>query len=411
MYLTINKLVEEMSKEFKIIPAERTFGVEYAIRDIVEASQEAKKAGKDLICLNIGDPVKYGFKTPEHIIKAACEALLNNLNSYSESTGISEAIEAIKGYALKKGIQPVDIYITQGASEAIEFAISALANPGDNILLPSPCYPLYQAIVAKFQIEPRFYYLDEEKDWEIDIDSIEPLIDDKTKAIVIINPNNPTGAVYSKKTLEKILEIAEEYHLVVLSDEIYDQFILEEGLEHVSIAALTDKVPVLTFNGLSKNYFAPGFRIGWGIVSGPEEMLKDYIDAIHKLARTRLCASHPLQFAIPAALNQENVYIKQVIPQLKKRRDLLVDGINSIPCLSCVKPKGAFYAFPKFEIPGIEDLDFVKRLILEEGVVVVHGSGFGQKPNTKHFRIIFLPEEAVILKALERIERFVKKFL
>ncbi|QER42939.1 aminotransferase class I/II-fold pyridoxal phosphate-dependent enzyme [Thermodesulfobacterium sp. TA1] len=400
-----------MDNTFKIFPAERTYGVEYAIRDIVEASLEAKRAGKDLICLNIGDPVKYGFKTPEHIVKAACEALLNNLNSYSESTGISEAIEAIRGYALKKGIKPVDIYITQGASEAIEFAISALANPGDNILLPSPCYPLYQAIVAKFQIEPRFYYLDEEKDWEIEIDSIEPLIDKRTKAIVLINPNNPTGAIYSKKTLEQILDIAERYHLVVLSDEIYDQFVLEEDLEHVSIAALTDEVPVITFNGLSKNYFAPGFRIGWGIVSGPEEMLKDYIEAIHKLARTRLCASHPLQFAIPAALNNENHYIKQVIFELRKRRDLLIDGINLIPMLSCVKPKGAFYAFPRFEIPGIQDLDFVKRLILEEGVVLVHGSGFGQKPNSQHFRIIFLPEESVIIKALERIERFVKKFL
>ncbi|WP_240702772.1 aminotransferase class I/II-fold pyridoxal phosphate-dependent enzyme [Thermodesulfobacterium sp. TA1] len=411
MSLNLERVIKEMDNTFKIFPAERTYGVEYAIRDIVEASLEAKRAGKDLICLNIGDPVKYGFKTPEHIVKAACEALLNNLNSYSESTGISEAIEAIRGYALKKGIKPVDIYITQGASEAIEFAISALANPGDNILLPSPCYPLYQAIVAKFQIEPRFYYLDEEKDWEIEIDSIEPLIDKRTKAIVLINPNNPTGAIYSKKTLEQILDIAERYHLVVLSDEIYDQFVLEEDLEHVSIAALTDEVPVITFNGLSKNYFAPGFRIGWGIVSGPEEMLKDYIEAIHKLARTRLCASHPLQFAIPAALNNENHYIKQVIFELRKRRDLLIDGINLIPMLSCVKPKGAFYAFPRFEIPGIQDLDFVKRLILEEGVVLVHGSGFGQKPNSQHFRIIFLPEESVIIKALERIERFVKKFL
>lgn len=400
-----------MQDNFKVIPALRTSKVEYAIRDIIEASEEAKKRGKDLICLNIGDPVRYGFRTPEPIIKAVCWALENNYNSYSESIGIPEAIEAIKNYALRKNVKPVDIYITQGASEAIEFAIAALANSGDNILLPSPCYPLYQAIVSKFRIEARFYTLDEGKDWEIDIDSIEPLIDEKTKAIVIINPNNPTGAVFSKEILKQLVEIAEKYRLVVLSDEIYDQYILEEGIEHVSVASLSDHVPVVTFNGLSKNYFAPGFRIGWGIVSGPEEVVKDYVEAIHKLARTRLCAPHPFQFAIPIALNNENVYLKEVIQTLKKRRDLLVEGLNNIPGISCVKPKGAFYAFPRFNIPGITDLEFVKRLIVEEGVVVVHGSGFAEKPDTQHFRIIFLPEESQLIKALERIERFVKKLL
>ncbi len=396
-------------QQFKIKPAFRTFQVEYAIRDIVEASEEARKRGKDLIYLNIGDPVKYGFKTPESVIEAACEALRKNCNSYSDSLGIPEAIEAIKAYAGKKGIKPIDIYITQGATEAIEFAISALVNSEENILLPCPCYPLYQAIVSKFRIEPRYYLLDESKNWEPDIDSVESLIDKKTKAIVIINPNNPTGTIYSQEALKKIVEIAEKYNLVIFSDEIYDQYILEEGLEHISIASLSNDVPIVTFNGLSKNYFAPGFRIGWGIISGPEDMLKDYIEAIHKLARTRLCAPHPLQFAIPVALNNENHYLKDVIVKLKKRRDILVEGLNQIPFISCVKPLGAFYAFPSIEIPDIDDLEFTKRLILEEGVVVVHGSGFGQKPGTKHFRIIFLPEEEILEKALRRIDRFIKK--
>jgi len=395
----------------KIKPAFRTLQVEYAIRDIVEASQEAKKRGKDLIYLNIGDPVKYGFKTPESIIKEVCKALKKNCNSYSESSGIPEAIRAIEAYAIKKGIKPVDIYVTQGASEAIEFAISALVNSEENILLPCPCYPLYQAIVSKFRIEPRYYLLEESKNWEPDVDSIEPLIDKKTRAIVIINPNNPTGAIYSKKTLEKIVEIAKKYNLVILSDEIYDQYILEDNLKHVSVASLSDEIPVITFNGLSKNYFAPGFRIGWGIISGPKDLLEDYIDAIHKLARTRLCAPHPLQYAIPVALNNENHYIKKVISELKKRRDILIEGLNQIPFISCVKPSGAFYAFPSIKISHIDDLEFTKRLILEEGVVVVHGSGFGQKPGTKHFRIIFLPEEEILKKALERIERFVKRLI
>ena len=393
----------------QIKPAFRTFQVEYAIRDIVEASEEAKKAGKDLIYLNIGDPVKYGFKTPDSIIEVVCQALWKNYNSYSDSPGIPEAIEAIRNYALKKGIEPIDIYITQGATEAIEFAISALVNSEENILLPCPCYPLYQAIISKFRIEPRYYFLDENKNWEPDIESIESLIDKKTRAIVIINPNNPTGAIYSKEALKKIVEIAQKYNLVIFSDEIYDQYILEDNLEHVSIASLSNNVPVVTFNGLSKNYFAPGFRIGWGIISGPKEILKDYIEAIHKLARTRLCAPHPLQFAIPVALNNENHYIRDVIIKLKRRRDILVGGLNQIPFISCVKPLGAFYAFPSINIPDIDDLEFTKRLILEEGVVVVHGSGFGQKSGTKHFRIIFLPEEETLKKALERIDRFVRK--
>ncbi|MCD6490585.1 MAG: aminotransferase class I/II-fold pyridoxal phosphate-dependent enzyme [Thermodesulfobacterium sp.] len=396
-------------EKYKIRPAFRTFQVEYAIRDIVEASKEAKKRGKDLIYLNIGDPVRYGFKPPDSIIEAACQALRENYNSYSDSSGIPEAIEAIRAYAIKKGISPVDIYVTQGATEAIEFAISALINSEENILLPCPCYPLYQAIVSKFRIEPRYYFLDENKNWEPDIESIESLIDKKTKAIVLINPNNPTGTIYSKEALEKIVEIAEKYNLVIFSDEIYDQFILEDDLEHISIASLTNDVPIVTFNGLSKNYFAPGFRIGWGIVSGPEGALKDYIEAIHKLSRTRLCAPHPLQFAIPVALNNENRYIKDVIIKLKRRRDVLVEGLNQIPFINCVKPSGAFYAFPSINIPDIDDLEFTKRLILEEGVVVVHGSGFGQKPGTKHFRIIFLPEEEILEKALGRIERFLRR--
>ena len=393
----------------KIKPALRTEGIEYAIRDIIEVSKKAKEILKsDLIYLNIGDPVQCGFAPPEEIIDNVCDALKRNYNSYADSIGIPSAIEAIKNYAKKRGIEPVDIYICQGTSEAIEFAISALINPKENILLPCPCYPLYQAIVSKFDIEPRFYYLEEERGWEPDVSQIESLIDKKTKAIVVINPNNPTGGMYSKESLETIVEIAKKYNLVIFSDEIYDQWVFE-GEKSISIASLDKDVVVVTFNGLSKCYFAPGFRIGWGIVSGPKEVVEDYVEAIHKLARARLCASHPLQFAIPPALNNENSYLKKVLPIVKRRRDLIVEGLNQIPYISCVKPKGAFYAFPKLELEGISDLEFVKKLALEEGVVLTHGSGFGQKPGTKHFRIVFLPEEKILEKALEKIEKFVKK--
>jgi alanine-synthesizing transaminase len=398
-----------MGYEFKIVPAQRTWGVEYAIRDIVETSKEAKARGIDLIPLNIGDPVKYGFQTPRPLIEAVYDAMLKNLNYYSESLGAEEAISAIRTYAEKKGIKPYSIFITHGASEAIEFAIASLLDPGENILLPCPCYPLYQAITSKLGIEPRYYYLDEENDWEPELDSIEEAIDSKTKAIVIINPNNPTGSILSRDTLVQIVEIARRHRLVIFSDEIYDQYILDEEEEHISVASLAEDVPVVTFNGLSKCYFAPGWRIGWGIVSGPEEVIADYVEAIAKLARARLCAPHPFQYAIPVALLNENGYLKEVLKVLKRRRDLLVRGLNSIPGISCVMPRGAFYAFPSIHFSHVNDLDFVKRLILEEGVVVVHGSGFGQKPGSKHFRIIFLPEEKVLEMALERIERFVRK--
>ncbi len=398
-----------MGYKFKIVPAQRTWGVEYAIRDIVETSKEAKAKGIDLIHLNIGDPVKYGFQTPRALIEAVYEAMLKNLNYYSDSLGAEPAISAIKAYAEKKGIKPYSIFITHGASEAIEFAITSLLDPGENLLLPCPCYPLYQAITSKLGIEPRYYYLNEDNDWQPDIDSIEEAIDSKTKAIVIINPNNPTGSVLPRETISQIVDIARTHRLVIFSDEIYDQYILDEGLEHISIASLADDVPVVTFNGLSKCYFAPGWRIGWGIVSGPEDVVADYVEAIAKLARARLCAPHPLQYAIPVALLNENGYLAEVLKVLRRRRDLLVNGLNSIPGISCVAPKGAFYAFPSIHIEGVNDLEFVKRLILEEGVVLVHGSGFGQKPGTKHFRIIFLPEEKVLETALERIERFIRR--
>ncbi len=401
-----------IAQGLKIKPALRTWGIEYAIRDIVEATREARERGKDLINLNIGDPAKYGFlPDSKKIIDPVIKALKKGKVSYTASTGIPEAKEAIEKYARKRGIKPVDVFITHGASEAIEFAISALVNPGENIILPCPCYPLYQAIVAKFSIEPRFYYLEEENNWIPDVSRLEELIDEKTKAIVVINPNNPTGVIYPEEVLNHILEVAKKYNLVIFSDEIYDEFILDEDKKSISIASLDEEVCVVTFNGLSKCYFVPGFRIGWGIVSGIKEMVEDYVEAIHKLCRARLCAAHPLQFAIVEALSHPNDHLKKMLKELKKRRDFLIEGFKNIMGIDCVKPEGAFYAFPRIFVDDLSDLEFVKRLILEEGVVVVHGSGFGEKPGTKHFRIVFLPEIKVLEEALFRIERFMKRLL
>ncbi|OAG27775.1 aminotransferase class I/II-fold pyridoxal phosphate-dependent enzyme [Thermodesulfatator autotrophicus] len=400
-----------MKRDFEPIkPAKRTENIEYAVRDIVLVANEARKKGKELIFLNIGDPAQFDFRTPAPIIEATYQAMCENLTGYSASEGVDEAICAIRKEARKQGIEPVDIYVTTGASEAIDFALTALVNEGENVLVPYPGYPLYTAILAKLGAEPNPYYLDEENEWQPDLADIESKVNKKTRAIVIINPNNPTGAVYSEETLRGIIDIARRHQLVIFSDEIYDKLVFD-GAKHISIASLDPDVPVVTFNGLSKSYLAPGFRIGWGIVSGPWEVVKDFVEAIHKLARARLSTSHPKQYAIPVALNGNQSHLKEVIEKLERRRDLTYEMLNDIPGISCVKPKGAFYAFPRIDIPGVSDKEFVKELIAETGVVVVHGSGFGQKPGTAHFRVVFLPPEDLLEKAYERIKDFMKKFL
>ncbi|QJA05800.1 aminotransferase class I/II-fold pyridoxal phosphate-dependent enzyme [Thermosulfurimonas marina] len=390
-------------------PARRTERIEYAVRDIVLTAEEAARRGRELLFLNIGDPIQYDFYTPRPLVEAACKAMFENLTGYSASAGVDEALEAIRREARRRGIEPVDIFITTGASEAIDFALTALVNSGDNVLVPFPGYPLYTAILAKLEAEARPYYLREEEGWQPDPEEIASRVNERTRGIVLINPNNPTGAVFSREVLAAIAEVARRHRLVIFSDEIYDKLVFDED-EHVSIAALAPDVPVVTFNGLSKCYLAPGFRIGWGIVSGPAEALRDYVEAIHKLARARLSTSHPKQYAIPVALEGDQAHLPPVVEKLRRRRDLTYKMLNEIPGISCVKPRGAFYAFPRIEVPGVSDREFVRELILETGVVVVHGSGFGQLPGTAHFRVVFLPPEEVLARAFERLADFAGRF-
>ncbi len=396
-----------MTELRKVFPSRRTEHIAYAIRDILQVAHERQEAGGDLLYLNIGDPVLFGFHTPKHLEDAAYEAMLQGHTGYSASEGVPEAVEAIRKEVVGKGIEPHEILVTTGASEAIDFALSALVNKGENVLVPSPGYPLYNALLSRLIGEPRPYALDEDNDWQPDIDHMASQIDDKTRAIVIINPNNPTGAVYSEDTLRRVVELARRYNLVILSDEIYDKLILN-GKQHISIASLDKELPMVTFNGLSKSYLAPGFRIGWSVVSGAPELVEDYTEAMRKLARARLCASHPKQFAIPVALNGNQQHVIETRKKLKARRDLTVDRLNAIPGISCQRPDGAFYAFPRIEL-DVRDEDFVKDLIRETGVVVVHGSGFGELPATPHFRLVFLPEESVLNEAYDRIEAYMKR--
>jgi len=391
----------------KIIPSHRTEKITYAVRDIVLLADEAARQGREMLYLNIGDPNKFDFQTAPHIVEAVSRAMRDNYNGYAPSSGIEEGRQAIINCARSKGIDRIrDVFVTTGASEAIDICLTALVNPGENVLIPSPGYPLYSAIINKLSGEPRPYYLNEDDNWQPDIEDIASRIDEKTRAIVIINPNNPTGAVYREEVLRGIIALALEHNLVIFSDEIYDSLILDD-ISHISTASLNGDLPVITFNGLSKNYLAPGFRIGWGIVSGPEDELRDYVEAINKLLRARLCANHPIQWAIKVALEGDQDQLIEVRQKLRRRRDITVEMLNAIDGITCVRPEGAFYAFPRLHIDGSDD-EFVRELIRETGVVVVPGSGFGERPGTKHFRVVYLAPEEVLEKAYGRIDNFIR---
>lgn len=390
-----------------IEPAKRSRDVKYAVRDVLKYAAEAQAAGRELLYLNIGDPNKFDFETPPHMIEAAYKAMLDNQNGYSPSSGIEPARKAIERYASGKGIKNIqDLFVTYGASEAIDTCLTALVNPGEEVMTPSPGYPLYDAILTKLDAVNVPYYLDEENGWQPDIDDIRSKISPKTRAIVVINPNNPTGCLAGVEILRQVIDISLEHDIVIFADEIYDRLIFD-GLKHVSVASLSDEAPIITMNGLSKNFIAPGFRLGWGVVSGNKKKLAPLVEAINKFLRARLCAPVPLQFAIPAALDGPMDHLDIVIPKLQRRRDITWKRLNNMPNVSCVKPTGAFYAFPKLEIPET-DTEFIKGLIRDTGVVCVHGDGFGQKPGTRHLRFVFLPPEDILERAFSNIEEYMK---
>jgi alanine-synthesizing transaminase len=387
-----------VTQTLSITSAQRLDNLRYAIRDLVGLANEIKKQGNKILYLNVGDPNIFDFATPAHVIEAAYRAMRDNKNGYAPSEGVPEALDAIRAEADRSGITSVqNVFVTNGAGEAVDVCLTALLNPGENVLTPSPDYPLYTAVLCKVGAELNSYYLNEEDDWQPELDDIRKKINSHTRAIILINPNNPTGALCTRKMLEDIAEIARQHNLLIIADEIYDKLILD-GAEHISIAAVAPDIPVVTIGGLSKNYLAPGWRIGWGIVSGDATAVKPFTEGVHKLLRARLSANHPEQYAIKAALEGPQDHLIEVRGKLSARRDLTVEACNSIPGMSCVPPRGAFYAFPKIDIPQ-DDAAFVKQLLIERHILVVQGSGFGQKPGTKHFRIVFLPQEPVLKEA------------
>jgi alanine-synthesizing transaminase len=370
-----------------------------------------EEEGHRIIKLNIGNLAPFGLDAPDEVRQ---DVIMNmpNASGYSDSKGLFAARKAIMHYTQDKKISGVtleDIYIGNGASELIVMAMQGLLDNGDEVLLPMPDYPLYTAAVSLSGGRPMHYLCDEGAGWLPDLDDIRMKISERTKAIVIINPNNPTGALYPVDLLKEIVEIARQHQLIVFADEIYDKM-LYDGDEHVSIASLADDVLFVTFNGLSKNYRACGYRAGWMVISGEKRHAQDYLEGLGILASMRLCPNVPGQFAIQTALGGYQSIKDLVAPsgRLHKQRDLAYDMISAIPGVSCVKPKAALYLFPRLDpkiYPIDDDQKFVLNLLEEEKVLVVAGTGFNW-PTPDHFRVVFLPSLDDLTDAFNRISRY-----
>lgn len=399
-----------------ILKSSKLSNVCYDIRGPVLARARAMEdEGHRIIKLNIGNPAPFGFEAPEEILQ---DVILNMglASGYTDSKGLFAARKAIMHYTQQKKIPGVhidDIIIGNGVSELIVMAMQALLNNGDQILVPMPDYPLWTAAVTLAGGTPRHYLCDEQSDWLPDLDDIEAKITANTRGIVIINPNNPTGALYPPEFLQKLVEVARHHKLVIFADEIYDK-VLYDGNTHTSIAALADDVLFVTFNGLSKNYRTCGYRAGWMVVSGEKRHAQDYIEGLNMLASMRLCANVPGQLAIQTALGGYQSINDLVAPtgRLCKQRDLAYQLLTDIPGVTCSKPAAALYLFPRLDpkiYPIADDQQFILDLLLEEKVLLVQGSGFNWK-QPDHFRVVFLPNVDDLTEAMGRIARFLEQY-
>ena len=388
----------------------------YDIRGpVLKHAKRLEEEGHRILKLNIGNPAPFGFEAPEEILVDVIRNL-PTAQGYSDSKGLYSARKAVMQYCQQKKIEGVtieDIYLGNGVSELIVMALQALLNNGDEVLIPAPDYPLWTAATSLAGGKAVHYLCDEQSNWYPDIADIKAKITPNTKGILLINPNNPTGAVYPQEVLEQIIEVARQHNLVIFSDEIYDK-ILYDGAEHISTASLAPDVLCLTFNGLSKSYRVAGFRSGWVIISGPKHKARSYIEGLDILANMRLCANVPAQHAIQTALGGYQSINDLVLPggRLLEQRNRAWELLNDIPGVSCVKPMGALYAFPKIDpkvCPITNDEKFALDLLLSEKLLIVQGTAFNW-PWPDHFRVVTLPRVEDLDMAIRRIGNFVRHY-
>jgi alanine-synthesizing transaminase len=391
--------------------ASRASEIEYAIRDMLAVAKEVERSGKKVIYLNIGDPARFDFQTPAHVRRALTKAVENGCNYYAASEGIPTLKEAIAEKEKRTNSVPIsseDVIVTSGISEGIQFLMGAIVQPGDEILVPGPTYPPYISFVKYFGGTPVAYRTVEDDDWLPDLEDLRKKITSRTRALVIVNPNNPTGSLYDDRTLKQMLDIAAEHKLLVASDEIYDRLVYDS--KFTSTASLAKDVPVIGLNGFSKTYVMTGWRLGYLYFHDPGNTLKELKEAILKESRIRLCAPTPMQYAAVKALKGSQKHIAKMVDKLKKRRDHFLNRLRSIDGLSCTTPKGAFYLFPRISLNDRwkSDKEFAVDLVKKTGVLVVNGSGFDQTYGAGHFRTVFLPSINVIDEATNRIEQFMR---
>lgn len=401
-------------REFK--KSSKLDNVLYDVRGpVVDEAARMEENGTNVLKLNIGNPAPFGFRTPDEVIYDMSRQL-TECEGYSNSKGLFSARKAIMQYAQLKKLPNVsveDIYTGNGVSELINLSMSALLDNSDEVLVPAPDYPLWTACVTLAGGTAVHYICDEQSEWYPDIEDIKKKITDKTKAIVIINPNNPTGALYPREVLQQIVDVAREHQLIIFSDEIYDRLVMDD-LEHVSIASLAPDLFCVTFSGLSKSHMIAGYRIGWMVLSGNKALGKDYIEGINMLSNMRLCSNVPAQSIVQTALGGYQSVGEYIVPggRIYEQREYIYKALNDIPGISAVKPKAAFYIFPKIDTQKfniVNDEQFALELLREKKILIIHGGGFNwDKPD--HFRVVYLPRIEVLSDAMEKLADFLSTY-
>lgn len=400
----------------KINKSKKLDNVHYAIRGlVVEEALRMENEGVDILKLNIGNPAVFDFDVPKEVLDCM-EKNLGKSHGYSDSKGLKNARCAIKDYYKAKNINDLDvddIYIGNGVSELIIMSMQALLNSGDEVLVPMPDYPLWTASVNLSGGKAIHYLCDEDNEWYPDIGDIESKITNNTKAIVIINPNNPTGTLYPKEILEQIIKVAEKNNIIIFSDEIYDRLVYDD-LEHISVASLSRNVPIITFSGLSKSHMVAGFRIGWMCITGNKNSINDYIDGLNVLSSMRLCANVPSQYIVEKAIKDVSTTKELLVKggRLYEQREYIYNTLNKIPGITVVKPKAAFYIFPKIDIKKFnisDDEQFVLDFLKNKHILLIHGKGFNWN-DVDHFRIVFLAPKEQLKYTVDSLGDFLKTY-